>query len=80
MRGFGIDDISWYCIVLLVLSANLSATLSENGLLFQSCKALNIKSFAKKHENSYGHGGLVKDMIDDKDGDWWFSITHRIIQ
>ena len=51
---------------------------------FQSCKALNIKSFAKKHENSYGHGGLVKDMIvdpklalqsadrkmtDDKDGD-----------
>ena len=85
--------IAWYCIVLLVLSATLSATLSENGLLFQSCKALNIKSFAKKHENSYGHGGLVKDMIvdpklvlqsadrkDDKDGDWWFSINHRIIQ
>ena len=29
----------------------------------QSCKALDIKSFAKKHENSYGHGGLFKAMI-----------------
>ena len=72
-----------------------TATLeSENGLLwFQSCKALKIDSFAKNHENNDGHGGLLKDMIvdpevalqsavrkDDKDGDWWFSTNHRIIQ
>ena len=60
---------------------------------FQSCKALKIGSFAKNHENNDGHGGLPEDMIvdpevvlqsadrkDDKDGDWWFSINHRIIQ
>ena len=32
---------------------------------FQSCKALKIDSFAKKHENNDGHGGLLKDMIVD---------------
>ena len=55
---------------------------------FQSCKALKIDSFPND-----GHGGLLNDMIvdpevvlqsadrkDDKDGDWWFSINHRIIQ
>ena len=94
MRGFGIDDISWYCIVLLVLSSILSATLeSENGLLVPEFQALKINSFAKNHENNDGHAGLPEDMIvdpevvlqsadrkDDKDGDWWFSINHRIIQ
>ena len=54
---------------------------------------MKIDSFAKNHENNDGHSGLFKDMIvdpevvlqsadrkDDKDGDWWFSINHRIIQ
>ena len=61
---------------------------------FQSCKALIIDSFAKNHKNNDGHGGLLKGVIndpvggaavcisrkDDKDGDWWFSINHGIIQ
>ena len=57
---------------------------------------LKIDSFAKNHNNNDGHGGLLKDTIidpevvlqfayqekmkDDKDGDWWFSINHGMIQ
>ena len=71
-----------------------TATLeSENGLLVPELQSIEIDSFAKNHENNDGHGGLLKDMIvdpkvvlqsadrkDDKDGDWWFSTNHRIIQ
>ena len=54
---------------------------------------MKIDSFAKNNKNNDGHGGLLKDTIidpevvlqfasrkGDKDGDWWFSINHGMIQ
>ena len=67
-----------------------TATLeSENGLLVPELQSIEIDSFAKNHENNDGHRGLLVDpevalqsavRKHDKDGDWWFSTNHMIIQ
>ena len=84
--------VAWYCLVFAsIVWFRLPLWKVKTDCWFQSCKALKIDSFAKNNKNNDGHGGLLKAMIiggtavcisrkGDKDGDWWFSINHGMIQ